>query len=286
MSAITIFTTHLANNQYLFGAYSDLKPVMNEALSRILLKVFPFDEKSIIQLVSCLKKDDCKELLKRAANMPDEDIEAILDMPVSAWIEEPGFLPSLWKQEKEFIMCNSSAIGDWSVFPAKLENTYGLKAVYSQRWNSLSECAKVLVPIAKTLLPDARTVNLVIHDKDLGLNIKHRVFAQAELMDAFGGEAGFSSFKEDMQIAALNVIAFQHNASTEVKMYLLDNQNLKNVNDAVLRMVELSAEVKKQAATSQLSSDTVETIFEKRLQEAYKLLNDKQQTDYIEQAYS
>ena len=50
---------------------------------------------------------------------------------------------------------------------------------------------------------------------------------------------------------------------------------------------DYSAEVKKLAEASQLDSKSVHTIFEKRLLEAYKELNDpKKPQDYIGDAYS
>lgn len=286
MDAVTIFITHLYENQYLFGAGKNLVPIMDEKLCKTLLDVFTFDENTIIQLVGGLSIEDKKELLKRAEYEP-EIIQSIIEIPVKAWTGD-GLLMYLWNQDKEFILLNSSATGNWSVFQAaNQKNTYGLNATRVKRWDSLADCIKTLAPIAKTLVPDASTVNLVVHDKDLGINTKHRVFAQDELMESFDGEAQYTAFLNSKKIEVLNVIAFQHSNSTEVKMQLLDNEHLTDVNEEVLKLVKDSAEVKQLAEASQLDSKSVHTLFEKRLLEAYKELNDpKKPEDYIGDAYS
>lgn len=272
METVTIFTSHLEHNQWLFGAFHDLKAIsITKALADVLLDIFQFDKESKRIVWNGLDDKDKKEAIKQTWPGNQRKVDSLLD-DLSQLDEDDDNLAEIWDGQKELLLEKTKAKGAWSVYPARPphKDVYGL--ICLQNGRRLIDWTKDLIKIGITLHPNVGIVNLILHDNDIddrGDDSNH-VYDYDELCEAFGGKETFDNYRRNMGIEEVNVMLFKHHSFTNVKKYLLDNERIDNVHTEVAKIVEEARKNRNKAREEGLKANEVNDEFELKLQRAFE----------------
>lgn len=281
MSVISIFSTKLNENPFLFGEHGSAISEKNEKLTKVILSTFQsdFDKKAIRTIWHGLSPKDKKEAISRwmKALEPDEDtIPEPDEDAIDAVEEDDDSVSSIWEWGKEYLLNKSNAQGFWSVYPAiNHDGVYAIQCLQLGKDRTVRNWTECLVKIAKALDDQATIINLVLHDKDFGITKEHHVYRLEELYDAYGNETAFNNFLEKMGIKELNVVIFQHDTKAIVYKELLNNEHLKDVHEEIKNILEKAKKRYAEAQNKGLDPNNVDTEFYSKLEKTKKGLTQK-----------